>query len=204
MVRQHPPALQKRLILGLSPGGQALLAGLERHQWIDFGGINAANQRPILVYRTTHIGAEVGARSNHVRDEHDDDAHWHRSAHDREGPSFEMSSSRFAVQRGGPRGGFAEQLHLITTIEPLYGFRNGQRHFGVAAAFAALGATKMYQVLHALIIRHRPRSSNARTPETAHLPVLQGLSYAPLMNHGKQQCNISLGSPPQLPCVCFR
>src|ERR1700678_3680105 len=144
IVRQHPPALQKRLILGPRLGRTRLVGRFERNEWIDFGRINAANQRPILVYRTTHIGEEVWARSNYIRDEHDDDARWHRSAHDREGPPFEMSSSWFAVQRFRPGRRLAQQLHLIPTIEPLYCFRHSQRNFSVAAAVAALSATKMY------------------------------------------------------------
>ena len=55
-----------------------------------------------------------------------------------------MSSSWFAVQRFWPWGRFAQQLHFIPAAQPLYRFRNGQRNFGIAAAFAALGAIKVY------------------------------------------------------------
>jgi hypothetical protein len=59
-----------------------------------------------------------------------------------------MSSPWFDVQRCRPWRRLAQQLHFITAIEPLYCFRNSQRNFGVAAAFAALSAAKMYVHAH--------------------------------------------------------
>jgi len=167
IVCQGISPLQNRLILGPRLWRTRLIFTLERDVRIDLCRINAANQRPIRVNSTTHVGKEVWTRSNHIRDEHDDNARWHRSAHDREGPAFKVSSSWVAVQCLWPRRRLAQQLYFVTSIEPLCCLRHGQRNLGVAAAFAAFGTTKTYfhvnespqsALSSALVRRRRPYS----------------------------------------------
>lgn len=136
--------LQNGLILSPCLRRTRLVFTLERDEGVEFRRINAAHEGSILVNSTTTIRQKVGTGSNDIRNEHDDDARWHRSAHDREGPSFEMESSWVAVHRYRPWGALAEQLHVVTAIEPLYCFRHSQRNLGVAAAFTALGTLKVY------------------------------------------------------------
>lgn len=136
--------LQNVLILSPCLRRTRLVFTLERDEGIDFRRINAAHEGPILVNSTTTIRQKVGTGPNDIRNERDDDARWHRSAHGREGPSFEMKSPWFAVHCYRPWRGLAEQLYVVTAIEPLYCFRHRQRNLGVAAAFPTLGTLKVY------------------------------------------------------------